>query len=87
MVRESSFADEEVETTPAPGSATVASVASSAPEENPFVQFVLGMTPEQKASCDALWEACDRYGDDHDRAYEDLMAGQHPLQQRRPAAR
>jgi hypothetical protein len=52
------------------------------PEErdNPFVKYMLSLTPEQEEDLDRLAEAARLYGDDHDRALDDIKAGRHPLQ-------
>jgi hypothetical protein len=52
------------------------------PEErdNPFVKYMLSMTPEQEEDFDRLVEAAQLYGDDLERSLEDIKAGRHPLQ-------
>jgi hypothetical protein len=43
--------------------------------------------PEDIANLDAIIEAGELYGQDHERALADLLAGQHPLQRSRSASR
>ncbi len=70
--------------TPEPTSAIVqAASAEKIPEQlqrDLFVRYMMDPPPEDVANVDALFEAGDRYGDDHERALADLLAGRHPLQ-------
>jgi len=52
------------------------------PEErdNPLVQYLLSLTPEQEEHLDRLAEAALLYGDDDERCLDDIKAGRHPLQ-------
>ena len=51
--------------------------------DDPLVKLVMNLSPEQEASCAALLEAGELYGDDTERALADLEAGRHPLQRAR----
>ncbi len=55
--------------------------------EDPFVRYMMDPPPEDIANLDALLEAGELYGEDHERAFADLIAGRHPLQRSRPVAR
>ncbi len=70
--------------TPEPSSAIVhAGSALEIPEHlraDPFVRYMSDPPLEDIANVDALLEAGDLYGDDHERALADLLAGRHPLQ-------
>jgi hypothetical protein len=55
--------------------------------EDPFVQYMMDPPPEDIANLDALLEAGERYGEDHERALADLLAGRHPLQRAVSVAR
>jgi hypothetical protein len=52
------------------------------PEErdNPILQYMRSLTPEQEASLDLLAEAAQLYGGDIERSLDDIKAGRHPLQ-------
>lgn len=70
--------------TPEPTSAIVQSGSAEDISEqlrrDPFVRYMMAPPPEDIANVEALIEAGDRYGDDHERALADLLAGRHPLQ-------
>lgn len=55
--------------------------------DDPFVRYMMEPPAEDVANLDALIEAGETYGQDHERALSDLMAGRHPLQRSRPASR
>lgn len=76
------------EPTPAPSSAVHA--ADDVPphvRNDPFVLYMMDPPAEDIANVEALIEAGERYGQDHDRALADLLAGLHPLQRSGPAQR
>jgi hypothetical protein len=76
--------------TPEPSSAIVwAGSAEEIPDHlrrDPFVRYMMDPPPEEVANADALMEAGELYGEDHQRALADLLAGRHPLQRTRSAA-
>jgi hypothetical protein len=76
--------------TPEPSSVTPAGSDDEVPthlREDPFVRYMMDPPPEDIANLDALLEAGERYGEDHERALADLLTGRHPLQRSRSVAR
>jgi hypothetical protein len=57
--------------------------------DNPFIQYIVNMTPEEEsreiAAVEAHREADALYGDDPERVMAAVEAGTHPLQRRRLA--
>ena len=79
------------EPTPEPSSAVVmqAGASDEVPEDlrsDPFVRYMMDPPAEDIANLDALIEAGELYGEDHEHALADLLAGQHPLQRFKSAA-
>jgi hypothetical protein len=54
---------------------------------DPFVRYMMDPPAEDMANHEARIEAGEIYGDDHERAYQDLLAGRHPLQRARSSSR
>lgn len=58
---------------------------------NPFIRYLVSMTPEEQAresaAAEAHQEAEALYGDDPERILAAIEAGTHPLQRRSPAQR
>ena len=52
-------------------------------QNDPFVRYMMDPPAEDMANHDARIEAGELYGDDYERALEDLLAGRHPLQRAR----
>jgi hypothetical protein len=79
------------EPTPEPSSAVMlAGADDEVPahlRDDPFVRYMMDPPPEDIANLDAIIEAGELYGQDHERALADLLAGQHPLQRSRSAPR
>jgi hypothetical protein len=79
------------EPTPQPRSAVVPlSPGDDVPVDlrsDPFVAYMMDPPAEDVANLNALIEAGTLYGDDHERALADLVAGRHPLQRSSAASR
>jgi hypothetical protein len=78
------------EPTPEPTSVVVqAGATDDVPvhlRDDPFVRYMVDPPAEDVANLDALIEAGERYGEDHEQALADLLAKRHPLQTFTPAA-
>lgn len=78
------------EPTPEPSSAVLEAGAVAEIPENlrndPFVLYMMDPPAEDIANLDAQLDAGELYGEDHERALADLLAGRHPLQRSRSAA-
>lgn len=51
-----------------------------AERDNPFVRYLLNMTPEQEDAMARLAEAAHQHGEDLDGSLDDIKAGRHVLQ-------